>query len=100
MMRDNNQKNDQQRKSRALSSAALRGALAAYLIYLGWRIIRGALSGDSPMPVWAGALIGGAFILIALGFGVYLVRSYRREVREAEPPQEEAPADERDELPQ
>lgn len=86
-------KYDLQRKARAGTSAGLRGLVAAYLIYLGWKILNGALAGSFPAGQWIGVLIGVAFILAALGFGVYILRRYRLDLKAAELPedQEELP---------
>lgn len=88
-MSGSDKKYDLQRKARAGTSAGLRGLVAVYLIYLGWKVASGSLSGNSPIPEWAGLLLGGLFILVAVGFGVYIVRRYRRDLKAAELPEEQ-----------
>lgn len=88
-MSGSDKKYDLQRKARAGTSAGLRGLVAAYLIYLGWKIASGSLTGNSPIPEWAGVLVGGLFILVAVGFGVYIVRRYLRDLKAAELPEEQ-----------
>jgi TRAP-type C4-dicarboxylate transport system permease small subunit len=67
----------------------LMGLASAYIIYLGYSLVRSAAAGEEGMPAWLGFLFG--FVFIAVG-GLYLmslIRDYRRlkakESREALP---------------
>lgn len=64
---------------------------SAYIIYLGFSMIRTAMTEDPGMPVWAAWLIGLGFIG-AGGFFLYIyVREYRR-IKNAEAEETEDPA--------
>ena len=74
-----------QRKNKANIRAALRAAVALYIIYLGWQIIAGSSADSgSSMPEWVAFLIGGGFILAAVLFGLYTWRRYRTDMKGAE----------------
>lgn len=77
------------RKNKADVRAVFRGIVSAYLIYLGWDLIRSGGS-DPTFPVAVGWLAGGLFIAAALGFGWYTWKQYKQALQEAElTPQEE-----------
>ena len=77
------------RKNKADVRALLRVLVSAYLVYMGWNLIRGGGS-DPSFPPAAGWITGGLFIAAALFFGLYTGRQYRDALREAElTPQEE-----------
>ena len=69
---------DAARKNRAGNTAALRLAVAAYLLYLGWSILRDTVRGTSAMSPVLGWAAGVIFIACAVGFGWY---SWKRWVR-------------------
>ena len=62
---------DAARKSRAGNRAALRLAVAAYLLYLGYSILRDTLLGTSAMSPVLGWAAGVGFIVCAVLFGLY-----------------------------
>lgn len=77
------------RKNKADVRAVFRGVVSAYLIYLGWDLIRSG-GNDPTFPVAVGWLAGGLFIAAALGFGWYTWKQYKLALQEAElTPQEE-----------
>jgi TRAP-type C4-dicarboxylate transport system permease small subunit len=66
-------------RQKSVNMAALRAAVAAYLIYLGWSLIWDRLNGkDSLTPVLAW-LAGLAFLLGGAAYGWYTWRRWRRE---------------------
>lgn len=68
--------------------ALLRGLVAAYLLYLGWKL---GGSGSSDLPLAARLLVGGLFAAGAILFGWFTCRQYRAALKEAElTPEEEA----------
>lgn len=79
------------RKNKADTRALFRVILCGYLLYLAWQLIQSGGSDPSfpPLVAW---LLGGLFILAAVGFGWYSWREYRRALAEAEltPEEEEA----------
>lgn len=71
---------DTEKRSRADKAAVLRGVVAGYLVYLGYMI---ATNKNTDMsPVFA-KVLGGAFILIALVFGFYVLKRWRSDVEGA-----------------
>lgn len=64
-----NRKYDEQKRSQADKAALLRGVVAGYIIFLGWKI---ATNKDTTMDVTTARIIGGVFIAAALGFCVYI----------------------------
>ena len=70
-------------RARAGTAATFRGIAAAYIAYLGYRLIRGELDGSSTLPPWAGWLTGILFIAAALGFGYYIWKRWRADVEAA-----------------
>ena len=82
---DGNGKKDQSGTDRrAVNFLTLRLAVAAYLAYLGFDILRGHLSGASTLSPLLSWLCGIGFMAAALAFGVYSWRRYRRELAAAE----------------
>ncbi len=76
------------RKQQADLKALLRGLVAAYLLYLAWKL---GVSGGSDFPAAAQLLIGGLFAVGAVLFGWFTWRQYRTALKEAElTPEEEA----------
>ena len=80
---------DVQRRNRASTAATLRGVVALYLIYIGWKIASGSVSEDASISLWAGVLIGVLFIVAAIGFGVYTVWRYRADMKAAVLPEKQ-----------
>ena len=74
---------DVQQRARAGTKATFRGIVALYIIYLGYRLIRGAGDGTSTMPVWLAWVGGIVLIAAALGFGVYIWKRWRIDVEAA-----------------
>ena len=66
-------------KYNAGSFFALRLAVAAYLGYLGFDLLRDHLAGVSTLSAAASWGFGVGFMAAALAFGVYSVLRYRRE---------------------
>ncbi len=77
---------DVQKRARAGTSATLRAAVALYIIYLGFSIIRGVREGGTSMSPALGWSAGLVFIAAALAFGVYTWKRWRREVEAARLP--------------
>lgn len=80
-----------QKQNRAGTAAVLRGAVAAYLGYLGYMIITNK---DTSMKPLTAKLTGGALIAAAAAFCVYTVIRFRADSRAAaEHAGSEAPQD-------
>ncbi len=69
-------------KNRAVNLFALRLAVAAYLAYLGFDLLRAYLVGGSSLTPVAAWGCGVGFMAAGLGFGVYSFLRYRRETAE------------------
>ena len=81
-------------RAKALNFAALRGVVAAYLVYLGVTLILDMLKGNSalsPAAVWA---LGLLFVLGGAGFGLYTWKRWKRDSSAAAKTPEEASAEE------
>ena len=87
-------KYDEQRRSRAGTTAAFRALAAAYLLYLGVTLIRDTLRGGGTMPVWMGLAAGVFFALAGAAFALYAWRRYRGERDAARLPSEETGTEE------
>ena len=74
---------DFRKRSRAYTAAALRAAVALYLIRLGWNILSNTNTSMEPLTA---KLTGGAFIAAALLFGIYILRQLGRDLKDAELP--------------
>ncbi len=87
---------DVQKRARAGTAATFRAVVCAYVIYLGWNVLRGVRDGSSPVPVWVGWLVAVVFTAAALAFGFYTWKIYRRDLEQARLPvnTEEAQPDE------
>ena len=70
-------------RQKALSIAILRGAVAAYLIYLGYSLIKDQLAGNSTMAPWLSWVSGVLFILAGAGFIWYSWKRYRADSAES-----------------
>lgn len=85
---------DPQKRARAVTAATLRAAVALYIVYLGWNIIKGVREGGTTMAPWLGWTAGLLFIAAALGFAFYAWKRYRQDVEAARLPVSEDSADE------
>ena len=94
-MDDNRQKQTAEGR-RAVNLFALRAAVAAYLVYLGFDLFRAYLAGASTLSPTMAWLCGPGFMAAGLGFGVYSYLRYRREKAAAPEGQSDA-ADEPEE---
>ena len=74
---------DLRKRSRAYTAAALRAAVALYLIRLGWNILSNT---NTSMEPFMKKLTGGAFIAAALFFGIYILMQLKRDLKNAELP--------------
>ena len=81
-MDDRRPEDDAARKSRAGNRAALRLAVAVYLLYLGYSILRDMLTGISSLSPVLGWTAGAAFIVCGLLFGRYSWKRWK-EARDA-----------------
>jgi TRAP-type C4-dicarboxylate transport system permease small subunit len=80
-MKDENFEYDIQKRARAGSSAVFRVVVAAYIIYLGWTVLRGVLNGTSPVPVWVAWLVA---IVFTAGAGAFLFYTWKKYLRDRE----------------
>ena len=86
---------DVQKRARAGTAATFRAVVALYIMYLGYKLIRGMLDGTSTMLPWQGWGFGVFFILAGLGVGYYAWRRWHIDVENARLPKpEELPGDE------
>jgi membrane protein implicated in regulation of membrane protease activity len=82
---DGNDRNTQSAENRrAVNFFALRLAVAGYLVYLGFDILRGHISGASALSPLLSWLCGVGFMAAALAFALYSWRRYRRECAAAD----------------
>ena len=73
---------DVQQRARAGVKATLRGAVAVYIVYLGYQLVRDA---EGAWQIAAGVF----FIAAALAFGVYAFRRWRLDLEAARLPEED-----------
>ena len=73
-----------QGNNKAMTFAALRGAVAAYLVYLGYQIITNQ---DTTMSRTMSWVLGCAMFLTALGVAAYTVYRLRIDTSQAKQPQ-------------
>ncbi len=79
------------RKNSADLHVLIRGIVAAYLLYLGWKLITSG--GDASFPPAVGYAVGALFAAGAIAFGVYSWKRYRADLHDAElTPEEEEEA--------
>ena len=76
---DGKRKENTAGKNRSVNFFALRLAVAAYLAYLGFDLLRAFLAGGSTLPAAAAWGCGLGFMAAGLAFGVYSFLRYRRE---------------------
>ena len=79
---------DIQKRARAGTSGTLRAAVALYILYIGYTLLRDTMAGVSSLPAWLGWLAGLVFMGAAVAFGVYTYRRYRAELAAAKLPPE------------
>ncbi len=84
-------------KSKALTGLMLRVIVAAYIIYLAWKILSGMWT-SSPIPVWGILLICLAFAGVAAVFCVYAWKFYKNGLKAAEISADPAPVSGESEL--
>lgn len=77
---------DTEKRSRADKAAVIRAVVAGYLVYLGFTI---ATNKNTDMSPALSRVLGGAFIVIALGFGFYIWKRWRSDVEGALLPEED-----------
>ena len=71
----NDEQNDQN-EQRMVPRTALMSLVAAYLMYLGFNILRGWYQGDPGMPPWVAVLFGILFIVAGGAYLIYLLLPY------------------------
>lgn len=69
---------------RAISGLALRVLVAAYIVYMAWKVLSGTLNGSSPIPEWGAWAIFSAFVLAAAVFCVFALKQFLLLLKEAE----------------
>ena len=77
---------DIQKRARAGTAATFRAVVAGYIAYLGWKI---ATAEGGSMPLLAARLIGCAFIVAAIAFGIYTWKRWRLDLEAARLPEDE-----------
>ena len=80
-------------KSRAYSGLALRVVVAAYIVYLGWKVLSGTLSAGGPIPDWGAWLIFAGFSAAGVGFCVFAFLQFKKLVKAAQLPPERQTGD-------
>ena len=76
---------DIQKRARAGTAATFRAVVAGYIAYLGWKV---ATAEGSSMPPLAARLIGCAFIVAAIAFGIYTWKRWRLDLKAARLPED------------
>ena len=84
---------DEKKRSKASITAVLRSIVAFYLAYLGWTVAQNSGGPDTTMEAWTGWTVFAVFTAVGIAFGVYTLKSYQRDLKQAQLP------DERTELP-
>ena len=83
---------DIQKRARAGTAATFRAVVALYILYLGYKLIRGVTDGSSTMLPWQGWAFGLLFFLAGLAVGYYAWRRYRIDLEAARLPKREGEA--------
>ena len=83
MEEDNKLEYDIQKRARAGTAATARIAVALYIVWLGYKIIQGVQEGNTSMPAAVGWLTGVSFIVVAIAFGFYIWKRYRKDLEDA-----------------
>ena len=71
-------------RNQANLRAALRGAVALYLITIAVRLVKGAQENAASMSIGIACLIAALFTLAGIFFGVYSFKSYRKDLEAAD----------------
>ena len=71
-----NDEQNEQNEQRMVPRTALMCLVAAYLMYLGFNILRGWYEGDPGMPPWVAVLFGILFIVAGGAYLIYLLKPY------------------------
>lgn len=71
---------DPQKQTKAGTAAVLRLVVAGYLIYMGYKI---AVNENTTMSPVTAKILCGVFIAAALGFGVYTLLRWRKDMADA-----------------
>ena len=69
-------------RGRVIMMGVLRAGVAAYLIYLGYSLIRDHLNGSSTLAPWVSWGFGVFFMLAGAGFAWYAWKRYRKDTQE------------------
>lgn len=85
-MKDDRLEYDVQKRSKAGTAATARAAVALYVIWLGVKIIRGVIEGDTTMSPAVGWTAGIVFIAASLAFGFYIWKRWRADMEAARLP--------------
>ncbi len=100
MEKKNQPRYNEQMRSKATISAVLRAIVAFYLAYLGWTIAQNSGGEDTSMEPWMGWAICAVFFIVGIAFGVYTLKRYQADLKDAElPPEGPAGGSEPEELP-
>lgn len=89
----NEQKPKTAERQKTINMAALRAAVAVYLIYLGVSLVRDRLQGNSTLPPALAWVAGLVFLLAGAAFGWYAWRRWQSE-RDTAAENEEAAGEE------
>ena len=68
---------------KAASGLVLRALVAAYIVYMAWKVLSGTLNGSSPIPEWGAWTIFMAFALAAAVFCAFSVKQFILLLKEA-----------------
>lgn len=71
---------------RSISGLVLRVLVAAYIVYMAWKVLSGALAGGSPIPDWGAWAIFLVFAAAAAAFCVYALIQFLKLLKSAEIP--------------
>ncbi len=74
-------------RAKALTGFCMRAAIAAYIVYLAWRVLSGMLKGASPISTLLAIFICVLFVGAAVAFCVYAWKEYKKALKAAELPE-------------
>ncbi len=69
---------------RAISGLTLRVLVAAYIVYMAWKVLSGVLNGSSPIPEWVGWAIFSVFAVAAVAFCIYALKQFLLQLKSSE----------------
>ncbi len=69
---------------RAISGLVLRVLVAAYIVYMAWKVLSGVLNGSSPIPEWGAWTIFSVFVLAAVIFCAFALKQFLLLLKAAE----------------